>query len=36
MRLEEKQRQERTAAEDAGAPWQPRWFEQVQYIAMRP
>ena len=36
MRLEEKQRQERTAAEDAGAPWQPRWFEQVHYIISRP
>lgn len=29
MRLEEKQRQERTAVEAAGKPWEPRWFEQV-------
>ena len=29
VRLEAKQRQERTIAEAAGAPWQPRWFEKV-------
>ncbi|EIE19936.1 hypothetical protein COCSUDRAFT_3622, partial [Coccomyxa subellipsoidea C-169] len=28
-RLEAKQRQERNAAEAAGKPWQPRWFEKV-------
>ncbi|KAK9916859.1 hypothetical protein WJX75_008061 [Coccomyxa subellipsoidea] len=28
-RLEEKQRQERNAAEAAGEPWQPRWFKKV-------
>jgi hypothetical protein len=28
-RLEAKQRQERDAAEAAGQPWQPRWFEKV-------
>lgn len=34
MRLEEKQRQERTAAEAAGKPWQPIWFELVRHITM--
>ena len=35
MRLEEKQRQERTAAEGAGKPWQPIWFEQVRQISIQ-
>jgi hypothetical protein len=30
LRLEEKQRQERGAAEAAGQPWAARWFEEVQ------
>lgn len=29
LRLEAKQREERTIVEDAGKPWQPRWFYQV-------
>ena len=29
VRLEAKQRQERTAAEAAGKPWQSRWFQKV-------
>lgn len=29
LRLEEKQRQERNAAEAAGQPWQARWFYEV-------
>ena len=29
LRLEAKQREERTVVEQAGKPWEPRWFYQV-------